>query len=481
MAPDPTPAASGPGRVRPGLRRLSSSLRSQLLLWLLVPLAGMAVLDTWSSYREAEHTATLVQQRLLLGAARMIGQQAQYQDDSVQVVVPPAALELFAGPQSDRVYYRITRGNGELLLGYPELPDPPHAPAAEEAVYFDTQQNGVPVHAVAFAQPLLGAPEQAPLHILVAQTLNSRNALTSEVWRSLVWRQGAVLGLMALLLGLGLRRGLQPVLTLRDQMLQRRPGSLEPLAPGRTPTELAPLVDAVNDYATRLDHHMSAHSRFIADAAHQLRTPLTVLNTQVVYALRTTEPAARQEALQATLGTVQHGMRLVNQLLSFSLAEASQGQARQQEPMDLARCAQDVLEALATLADQRDIDLGFETEGGPFHVRASPRLLHELCANLLDNALRYTPPGGRVTLRVMGHADLVELQVEDNGPGIPATEREQVFERFYRLNNRQSDGCGLGLAIVREIANASQAQITLDDAPGAHGLLVRLVFPACAA
>ncbi|MDD0838726.1 sensor histidine kinase [Curvibacter sp. HBC61] len=461
------------------VRRWGASLRSQLLLWLLIPLAGMALLDTWASYREAERTATLVQQRLLLGAARMIGQQASYQEDGVQVVVPPAALELFAGPEPDRVYYRITRGPGELLLGYPDLPDPPHLPAPDEAVYFDTRQSGAAVHAVAFAQPLLGAPEQAPLQILVAQTLNSRRALASEVWRSVVWRQASLLALMALLLGLGLRRGLQPVLALRDQMLRRRPGSLEPLAPGRTPTELAPLVDAVNDYATRLDHHMSAHSRFIADAAHQLRTPLTVLNTQVVYALRTTEPQARQEALQATLGTVQHGMRLVNQLLSFSLAEASQGRTAQQEAVDLARCAQEALEALATLADQREIDLGFEADGPPCRVRASPRLLHELCANLLDNALRYTPVGGRVTLRVRQPTALagrVLLQVEDNGPGIPEAERERVFERFYRLNNRQSDGCGLGLAIVREIANASQATIALAEAPGG-GLLVSVDFP----
>lgn len=461
-----------------------SSLLRQLMGWLLLPLALLAALDLWITYRDARHTATLVQQRMLLGAARMIGQQIEIQDGQPGVVLPPAALELFASPHADRVYYRITRAGGELLLGYPELPPPPQPPAPDEAVYFDTWQNQQAVHAVAFSQPVLSAPTQTTLLIEVAQTLVGRDALAAEIWRSALWRQLGLLTGVALLLGLGLRQGLRPVTRLRDQVLARQPGTLEPLPSRHLPTELAPLADAMTDYATRLDHHMSAHSRFIADAAHQLRTPLTVLNTQLVFALRQSDEPARQEALRAAQTTLQHGMRLVQQLLTFSVAEASRSRPDEQGRLDLARTAREVLEQLALLAAQREIDLGFEAEGdqGPggehLEVTGSARLLHELCANLIDNALRYTPPGGAVTLRLRRAPGQVLLEVEDNGPGIPPGLREQVFERFFRLDNRQSDGCGLGLAIVREIAQAHRASVQLGDGPEGRGLRVTVAFAA---
>ncbi|MBV5295075.1 MAG: sensor histidine kinase [Curvibacter lanceolatus] len=464
-----------------------TSLLRQLMGWLLLPLALLAALDLWITYRDARHTATLVQQRMLLGAARMIGQQIEIQDGLPNVVLPPAALELFASPYADRVYYRITRAGGELLLGYPELPPPPQPPAPDEAVYFDTWQNQQAVHAVAFSQPVLSAPTQTTLLIEVAQTLVGRDALAGEIWRSALWRQLGLLSGVALLLGLGLRRGLRPVTGLRDQVLARQPGTLEPLPSRHLPTELAPLADAMTDYAARLDHHMSAHSRFIADAAHQLRTPLTVLNTQLVFALRQSDEPARQEALRAAQTTLQHGTRLVQQLLSFSAAEASRGHPDDMGPLDLSQTAREVLEHLALLAAQREIDLGFEAQGrdgrkdDSFEVAGSARLLHELCANLIDNALRYTPPGGAVTLRLRRTAGQVLLEVEDNGPGIPPALRERVFERFFRLDNQQSDGCGLGLAIVREIAQAHGASVQLGDGPQGQGLCVTVAFPACTA
>lgn len=472
-----------------------SSLLRQLMGWLLLPLALLAALDLWITYHDARQTATLVQQRMLLGAARMIGQQIEIQDGQPNAVLPPAALELFASPYADRVYYRITLASGELLLGYPELPPPPKPPAPDEAVYFDTVQNQQAVHAVAFSQPVLSAPTQTTLLIEVAQTLVGRDALAGEIWRSALWRQLGLLSGVALLLGLGLRRGLRPVTGLRDQVLARQPGTLEPLPSRHLPTELAPLADAMTDYAARLDHHMSAHSRFIADAAHQLRTPLTVLNTQLVFALRQSDEPARQEALRAAQTTLQHGMRLVQQLLSFSAAEASRSRADTHRPLDLRQTAREVLERLALLAAQREIDLGFEAEGQDeqegeqeadqdgkrFQVTGSAQLLHELCANLIDNALRYTPPGGAVTLRLRRAPGQVLLEVEDNGPGIPPALRERVFERFFRLDNQQSDGCGLGLAIVREIAQAHGASVQLGDGPQGQGLCVTVAFPACTA
>ncbi|MDB5872942.1 MAG: periplasmic sensor signal transduction histidine kinase [Ramlibacter sp.] len=455
-----------------------NSLRSQLLFWLLGPLALIAALDAWATYRSARETATIVQERMLLGAARVIGEQVHLEEDVVQVMIPPAALELFASPSRDRVFYRVSGSEGRLLSGYYDLALPPRPPAPEEAVFFDAVQRERPVRAVGFAQPLLAAPQRGPILIEVAQTLEGRDELAREIWGTAVSRHFALLVLVGLLLWFGLRRGIRPLLELRDWMGRRSPGSLDRLQVQPVPAELQPFVAAVNDYVERLDRHMSAHSRFIADASHQLRTPLTLLNTQVAYALRQPEAGAREEALRAIHHSVQHSMRLVQQLLAFTRAEAGAARPPSASQVDLAAIVRKALESLASLAQQRSIDLGFERAGGAALVPGSPQMLYELVANLLDNALRYTPPGGVVTARVSATAQQVELRLEDNGPGIPPEQREKVFERFYRLHDDRSDGCGLGLAIVREIARGSGAHVALGQPAAGPGLSVTVSFPA---
>jgi two-component system, OmpR family, sensor histidine kinase TctE len=452
------------------------SLRSQLLAWLLAPLALVAAIDAWATYRSAQETATIVQERMLLGAARVIGEQVHLEEGVIQVVIPPAALELFASPSRDRVFYRASGENGLLLSGYYDLAVPPRLPRAEEAVYFDAVQRDRPVHIVGFAQPVFAAPDRGPVLIEVAQTLEGRDRLAREIWGMAISRQLALLVLVGVLLWFGLRRGMVPLLKLRDRVLERRPGSVERLDPGEVPAELRPLVVAVNDYAQRLDRHMSAHSRFIADASHQLRTPLTLLNTQVVYALRHDEPEAREEALRAIHDSVQHGVRLVQQLLTWTMAEATEAKAPALAPADLSAIVRRVLEAHALTAQQRGIDLGFRNAGEAAMVLGHPQLLHELVANLVDNALRYTPRGGIVTVAIAWQDHRLTLRVEDNGPGIPEAERERVFERFYRLHDGASDGCGLGLAIVREIARSHGASVRLVSPPSGPGLVVEVGF-----
>jgi two-component system, OmpR family, sensor histidine kinase TctE len=455
-----------------------NSLRGQLLGWLLVPLALYAVSSAWFSYRTASETATVIQDRLLLGSARMIGEQVRYDDGAPQVAIPPAALELFQSSSSDRVYYRIASANGSLLAGYGELPLPPGPVDIEESMHFDALFRGEPVRAVAFAQPLFAAPEDGPLLIEVAQTLRSHATLTRQLWAHTVWPQLLILALAVLMVLIGLHRGMLPILQLRERVQRRRPGALEPLDAKPVPHELTPLVHAINDYVRRLDDYVSAHSRFVANASHQLHTPLTLLNTQVNYGLRSTDLAGKDDALRAIHEGLRHGIRVVNQLLTLSTAEAALGHALRRHDVDLIDVVKHVLEESATVAQARNIDLGFEVYGGPAVVHAVPAMLHELVANLIDNALRYTPAGGVVTAIVETMKTLNVLRIVDNGPGIPVEDRERVFERFYRLRQDRSDGCGLGLPIVREIAIASGATVSLSDAPAGSGLVVTVTFPA---
>jgi two-component system sensor histidine kinase TctE len=451
------------------------SLRLQLLGWVLVPLALLVSVNTWIAFRNASETATVVQDRMLLGAVRIIAEQTYYKSGELHVEVPPAALELFESSSPDRVYYRVAAPRGALLLGYAELPSPPVSLRAEEFTHFDSAVRGQPVRVAALAQPVVGAPDPAPVLIEVAQTLESHRELATQIWRQAIWQQVAMLGLAIALVWLGLHFGLRPLIRLRDAVLGRQPGVLEPLDPGPVPQELAPLVGAMNEYVHRLDEHMAARGRFVAYASHQLRTALTVLNTQVSFALRNEDAAMRQDALQAIRDGVRHGIRLVNQLLTLFMAEAGAHSPSRQTEVDLAEVVKRVLEELAALAQSKNIDLGFEQRGSPI-VRGMPSMLHEMAANLVDNAIRYTPPGGTVTAAVVADERRVTLRIEDNGPGIPVEQRERVFERFYRLHDDAPGGCGLGLPIVREIAVASLAKVTLSDPPGGRGLVVLVTF-----
>ena len=455
-----------------------NSLRAQLLGWLLVPLALYAISSAWFTYGNAKETATVVQDRLLLGSARMIAEQVHYDDGAPQVVIPPAALELFQSSTSDRVYYRIASASGSLLAGYAELPPPPGPIDVEESVHFDAVFRGEPVRVVAFAQPLFAAPEKGPLVIEVAQTMRSHSGLARQIWAHTVRQQLLILALAVLMVLIGLHRGMLPILQLRERVQRRRPGALVPLDATPVPHELTPLVHAINDYVRRLDDYVSAHSRFVANASHQLHTPLTLLNTQVNYGLRSTDLAGKDDALRAIHEGVRHGIRVVNQLLTLSTAEAAIGHSLRRRDVDLIDVVKHVLEESATTAQTKNIDLGFELYGGPAVVRAMPAMLHELVANLVDNALRYTPAGGVVTAVVETKENNNILRIVDNGPGIPIEERDRVFERFYRLRQDRSDGCGLGLPIVREIAIASGATVSLSDAPAESGLVVTVTFPA---
>lgn len=452
-----------------------SSLRTHLLLWLLVPITAIAAVDAYVSYREAERTARLVQEQLLLGAARVIGEQVRVEDGVLQVLVPPAALEMFASPSRDRVFYRATAADDSLLTGYYDLPLPRERLAPEQATYFDAVLRDRPIRVVAYAQPVLAEPQRGAVVIEVAQTLDGRDALAREIWLGTVTRQLLVLPVLAVLLWFGLRRGVRPVLSLSNRVRSMEPGAVETLDEAAAPAELQPLVRAFNEYARRLDMHVRAQGRFIADASHQLRTPLAVLNTQLSYAVRSAGDD-RDEALRASQATVHHGMRLVNQLLSMTAVEAGAAAVPAAGEVDLVAVVTEVLEGEAWLAQERGIDLGFESNSPAVVVHGHAHLLAELTSNLVDNALRYTPRGGQVTVRVMEQGESAVLAVEDDGPGIPPADRERVFERFCRLENSRSDGCGLGLAIVREIARIHGADVFLESGRMGKGLLARTVI-----
>ena len=456
---------------------MAHSLRAGLLSWVLLPLAGAVAIDAWLTWDNARETASVVQDRLLLGSARIVAEQLRFEDGAFQLHIPPAALELFQSAEVDRVVYRVTSGGGELLAGRDDLEAPSAALQPESPHYFDTLVRQEPMRAVAFLQPVVGAPEGRPVLVEIGQTMKGHAQMARGLWAHAIGQQLVILLLAALLIALGLRRGLQPLLRLRDLMMSRQPGTLRPLHIDAVPTELSPLVAAINDYIGRLEAHAGAQRVFVQNAAHQLRTPLALLNTQVAYASRIDDPAAKQEALAAVRRTLQRAARLLNQLLTLSAAdEAHAGSDAACAAVRLDELVRHVLEDLSAQAEAKAIDLGYEQLGAEPVLPGSPIALREIVSNLVDNALRYTPHGGMVTVRLSTTSDAVTLVVQDNGPGIAPEHRERVFERFYRIDDQDSDGCGLGLPIVREYASRLNASVALASPERGSGLVAIVRF-----
>ncbi|WP_342618536.1 sensor histidine kinase N-terminal domain-containing protein [Rhodoferax sp. GW822-FHT02A01] len=457
---------------------MTRSLKGKLLTWVLFPLLGAVGLNMWVNYRSAVQTATVVQDRLLQGSARIIAEQIRFEDGSFQHLIPPAALELFQSEDVDRIFYKVTVEGGQLLSGYTDLARPEVTAPQDTPFFFNSQMRGKDVRVVALWQPVIGNPTAAPAVVEVAQTTNARQQLIHKLWLQSVVPQLFILAMTMVLIVFGLNRGLLPLRRLRDVIHSRKPGTLEPVIAHELPNELTPLVDSLNDYIRRLEEHVNTHEVFIQNAAHQLRTPFAVLSTQLSYAMRNSQGVGHTESLAAARRTLSRAIRLVNQLLSLSLAQTldQNKDGASSETTQLTVVVQEVLENLAGLSQEKNIDLGFEDHGDGAVVQGRSLVISEMVMNLVDNAIRYTPSGGHVTVRLHSTQDTSTLVVEDSGPGIAPELREKVFERFFRIDNHDSQGSGLGLSIVRAFAERTGAKVSLDTIANGSGLRACLQF-----
>jgi two-component system sensor histidine kinase TctE len=408
----------------------------------------------------------------------MIAQQISFEDGSFQYNIPPAALELFQSPEPDHIFYRVTTGAGNLLSGYTDLPMQPEGPLVESPYFFASTMRGQSVRVVVYFQTVIGSPTNLPVIVEVAQTTHARTQLSNKIWMHTVTQQLFILFLATTFILAGLHRGLQPLIRLRNDVRDRKEGSLQKLQTRNIPSELTPLVDSFNDYMERLEKHTEQRGAFIENAAHQLRTPLTVLNTQMSDALRAPDKHEADLSLIAAHRTLQQTVRLVNQFLLLSSAEAL---AFERSPLSTQACRdifQQVLEELSPRAHAKQIDLGFECSGGDTVISVSSFALKEIAINLIDNAIRYTPAQGVVTVRVLSTDASLTLAVEDNGPGVALESREKIFQRFYRERGVDAMGSGLGLTIVKELAGQCNGEVHIAAAcPDGTGLLISVTFP----
>jgi two-component system sensor histidine kinase TctE len=439
------------------------SLRAHLLRLMLPPIAALLAVGAVVAYFPTIEPATqaydqaLVDIGLALGSHIRIGQ-AEYRFD-----LPSAVEQVLRTDRFDSIYYRVMSPAGLEIAGDPELPAPPG-----DAVAHNTVFNGENVRVVSVQTPC----GRSACTVLVAETMVKRSGLAHDILLRSLFPELLIALATLVIVWFGVKRGLEPLARLSDEIKARSSGDLRPIDAAGAPEEARPLVSALNGLLEEVSAASRKQQRFLADAAHQLRTPLAGLQAHTELALAQPIPEACRAQLeqvhQATIRTA----RLANQLLA--LARAEPGARSLTSKVDLKTLAGGEAESWVRQALARDIDLGFELEAAP--VDGDAFLLREALSNLVHNALEYSHRSGRVTVRTGRRDGGSFLEVEDDGPGIAREERGRVLERFYRVPGTPGTGSGLGLAIVREIAASHAAAISIMDG-SAGGCRVGITFP----
>ena len=435
------------------------SIRRHLLIWLLAGLLAIGLLASGATYFAARKEAgdlLDLQLRQLAYSTRI--------DDLLRGRQPDFASR--DAPHPEGVTELVTQiWDRDGVLVYWSQPAGLPVPATEGYSTVRHDGRGWRVYTLVEGRHALQ----------VAQREDEREAIATKTAIRTLTPFVAFIPLFGVLAWVGVGRGLAPLKTMSEAVAKRRPDAMAPLAERNLPEELKPLAHSLNELLARLDGALGAQRRFTADAAHELRTPLAALKLQLDMARRAVDAAGRESAYADLDAGVRRAAHLVDQLLTLARIEPealAQGAAE----CDLVALAKDAIVARAPLAADQGLDLGLARQA-PAIVKGDPATLAVLMSNLIDNALRYTPRGGRVDIAVDRTADAAVFSVSDTGPGIAPEERERVFDRFHRADASGQSGSGLGLSIVKRIADAHHATIALDTPPSGPGLLVTVRFP----
>lgn len=433
------------------------SMRGRLFALLMVPLIIVASVAAFARYQAANHLSRELYDNTLLAVALTISRDVVLSEGDV---LTESLLDELTTALGDPVYYRITGPGGSFVTGYSDPPAMPPGAQVEggDPVFFDSLSADRPVRAVVLREFISEPQFGGWVTVEVWQTVTQRSALS----RKLVAQSGLLLGSViltaALILWFGIQLGLKPLLDLRDAIDQRSANDLRPIRRW-VPPELRPLVQTTNSLFGRLARAFELRDGFISDAAHQMRNPVAAIQSQAEAASSAKTETELRERVAGLLMSARTTSRLTSQLLSL---ERVRGRSLKEfvQPVDLVSLVRDRVRPFAEAQLRRDVDVTFEVSGAARPVSCDPVLVEEMVANLLDNAAKYAlDPGGRLDISVVFSPMSVLLRFADDGPGIPPAMQTRIFDRFLRLDEDQSRGCGLGLAIVSDVAQAHDGTV----------------------
>jgi two-component system sensor histidine kinase TctE len=465
------PALAGAVRRSGSVLGVTSGLRRRLLVMLIVPLALLAVLNAWFDYRSADNVAAQQDQRLL-ALVPLVADSVIAQGDPPLLLLAPA-VEDFVKEGDGFATYALIDADGKLLNGDAWLEGLP--PPGEEPEFHSEEHRGATWRIVRQRQ----ATVLGEVTVAVADGSDPRQQWLRSVLLKVLVPNLVLIGAAAFAVGWAVERALKPLLALKEAVERRSPRDLSAIDASASPEEVRPLVDSLNRLFGLVDAQAESQRHFVADAAHQLRTPLAGLQAQVEAWAQaaSTRPTLElpSEQVQKLRSATRRTSQLANQLLALSRADARGLHSQREQHVELKSLCEDILQSHLDAATARQIDLGMDTE--PAQVMGHAWLLRELLANLVDNAVKYAHEGGAITIRCGTQDGVAFLEVEDDGPGVAPAERPRILERFYRVQGTQGEGNGLGLAIAEEIARVHRSHLLLQPGAGGRGLKVTLVLP----
>lgn len=457
--------------------RGSPSLTRRLLGGMVFPMAGVAILLGVGGAWAIEESVEAVNDRILGAASRAIVESLAVEDGEITLDLPPSAFAMMENAERDNVYYSISYA-GRVISGYEDLPRVEQTPTREgETAFGKAEYRGRQIRLVSEARRLPRI--DGLVTVEVAETMDARNRVVQRMLLFLALLEVMLIGLSAILLPIAVRWGLSPLRRFRAEMDTRRASDYTPLPVTDVPSELRDFVGAFNGLLGRLDAAVRGMRRFTADASHQMRTPLAILRTHV--AVLKTSDAGSVEAKASMVDIEEATERLQNllvQLLALARADSAVPASQSLQSLDIVEIARNVANEHAPEAIRRNAHLQFVAPDSAILVKSHPTWVVELLGNLVDNAIRYNDRGGIVQISIEEEDESVLVSVEDDGPGIPPSDRERVFERFTRLDPaRDRSGTGLGLSVVKALAEVTGASVSLRDAIQAKGLRVEVRIP----
>jgi two-component system sensor histidine kinase TctE len=459
------------------------SVRSYVLAWITLPLCAILAIDTWFLYRSALHSVNVAYDRTLLATTHAVGDSVRFENGRYRLSLPLALFEIYETEQSGRYYYRVSDSGGGLLSGDEDLQPyrgtlPKNTAYPAVVQFYEDKFHGEPIRVAALLQPVFSNDEAGTVVIQVAEPMKIREESARDILRNTLLRQGLLVAAVCLAVYVSVTRALKPLNRLRDELGRRSADDLSALALRTGLLELDTVTQAMNQLMERLARLVNHQKRFIANASHQLRTPLAVLKTQLQSGLRGDAPG--EVVLREISGTVERTITLANQMLLLAKIEQRRSQGLS-DLCHLGNLAREAAVELSPLIAEKDLDFELDDADGHGLIRGDAWLVGELIRNLLNNAIRHTPPGQKLGIRVRSAGGAVELLVWDSGGGIPDEQMNQLFEPFS--SSFSASGSGLGLAIAKEIALSLDGRIALANATretGAAGLDARVTFAAAA-
>ena len=452
---------------------MRASIRKQLLTLFMPFLFGLWICSAIVSYYLVSSFAQESFDRDLINSADSVVARLKRQPDgTISIDLPPAAQAILKRAESDKIYYRVLSDKGATISGDSGLPHPLKEHELEKPMLRTSSIAGRDIVLVEIETDVDGIN----VIVQVAETTNVRKRFKDNMLLSIAGPQFLVIAMGLCAVWYGVAKILTPLRLLQRQLGSRSPSDLSSLSDEGVPEEVLPLVNAINKLLSRLREEIKAHQRFIANAAHQLRTPLAGLKTYSSIGTEMTDPSDMKHIIREVDQGLDRATRMVTQLLALARADGNeQAKFPVHSQIDLNFVVSDVTAELIEQAVRKDLELVYESSSEPAIIYGEPDGLRHLVTNLVENAIAYTPAGGSVQVKVRSDSGVV-LSVMDSGNGIPPDERDKVFERFYRVVGTKGDGSGLGLSIVREVANAHNARISIADGLGVSGTAITVEF-----